>query len=85
MHGRETEVMKPSFLMLSHEEIPGGKGSYRFLIDWAEIIVFQSVKTKPKYLVMRYFDYDDRTGFYVFRRKQRLVRNWDTRVEGDDN
>lgn len=34
---------------------------------------------------MRYFNYNDRTGFYVFRRKQRLDRNWDTRTEGDDN
>lgn len=34
---------------------------------------------------MRYFKYDDGTGFCGFRRKQRLVRNWDTKVEGDDN
>lgn len=34
---------------------------------------------------MRTFNYDDRPGFYVFRRKQRLDRNWGTRMEGDDN
>lgn len=34
---------------------------------------------------MRTFNYDDRPGFYVFRSKQRLDRNWGTRMEGDDN